>query len=171
MEEGQHEHRANREPHQSEPHSSAWLPGYLGCHLLRSALVRRHRHCRTPLMPDRPESRRFVRGARGERYNMRGVRMKANIEIDAGGKTFAAGLTADLIAALRRSRPGDLLAITSGEVSGGAGLEACCRFTGNTLCETSVEASRTRGAIRCGAAPASPAGTHPLGSRTSLDTH
>ncbi len=66
--------------------------------------------------------------------------MKANIEIDAGGKTFAAGLLADLIAALRRTRPGDLLAITSGEVSVGSDLEAWCRFIGNTLVETSVEA-------------------------------
>ncbi len=54
-------------------------------------------------------------------------------------KTFAAGLLADLIAALRRSRPGDLLAITSGEASVGADLEAWCRFTGNTLVDTSVE--------------------------------
>ena len=44
---------------------------------------------------------------------MRVVGMKANIEIDAGAKTFASGLLADLIAALRRSGPGDLLAIMS----------------------------------------------------------
>jgi len=58
--------------------------------------------------------------------------MKANTEIDAGGKTFAAGLLADLIAALRRSRPGDLLAITSGETGVGADLGVWCQFTGNT---------------------------------------
>jgi len=99
---------------------------------------------------------------------MRVVRMKANIEIDAGGKTFAAGLLADLIAALRRSRPSDLLAITSGEVSVGAELEAWCRFTGNSLVESSVEAGRTRWVIRCGEAPANPDGTRPLGSRLWL---
>jgi hypothetical protein len=36
--------------------------------------------------------------------------MKANIEIEAGRRTFAVGLLADLIAAQRHSHPGDLLA-------------------------------------------------------------
>ena len=82
--------------------------------------------------------------------------MKATIELDAGTKTFASGLLAELIAALRRCRPGDLLAVISGEASVGADLEAWCRFTRNTLVDTTVEAGRTRWVIRCGAAPANP---------------
>jgi organic radical activating enzyme/TusA-related sulfurtransferase len=97
--------------------------------------------------------------------------MKANFEMDAAGKTFASGLLADLIAALRRGRPGDLLAITSGQISVGADLEAWCRFTGNTLVETRVEAGRTRWVIRCGAAPANPGGTRLIGSRLWLYTN
>jgi hypothetical protein len=41
--------------------------------------------------------------------------MNANIEIDAGHKTFASGLLPDLIAALRRSREGDLVAVISAD--------------------------------------------------------
>src|SRR5260370_34998636 len=92
------------------------------------------------------------------------VRMKANIEIDAGDKTFAAGLLADLIAALRRSGPGDLLTITSTDGSVGADLEAWCRFTHNTLVDSASKAGRTRWVIRCGAAPARPDFTRPVGS-------
>jgi hypothetical protein len=109
--------------------------------------------------------------SRGQRYNMRFVRMKANIEIDAGGKTFAAGLLPDLIAALRRSEPADLMAITSSEASVGADLEAWCRFTRNTLIDSSSEAGRTRWVIRCGALPEDPGGSRPIGSRLWLYTN
>jgi pyruvate-formate lyase-activating enzyme len=97
--------------------------------------------------------------------------MTANIEIDAGGKTFATGLLADLITALSRSRPGDLLAITSGEVRVGDDLEVWCQFTGNTLVGTSVEAGCSRWVIRCGAAPANSDAKRPLGSRLWLYTN
>jgi len=97
--------------------------------------------------------------------------MKANIEIDAGDKTFAAGLLADLIAALRRSGPGDLLAITSTDGSVGADLEAWCRFTHNTLVDSGSNAGRTRWVIRCGAAPASSDLKRPIGSRLWLYTN
>ena len=39
------------------------------------------------------------------------MRTNANVELDAGTKTFASGLLPDLIAALRRSRKGDLVAV------------------------------------------------------------
>ncbi len=102
---------------------------------------------------------------------MRLVRMKANIEIDAGGKTFAAGLLPDLIAALRHSEPGDLLAITSSEASVGADLETWCRFTRNTLIDSNSEAGRTRWVIRCGAPPQDPDGSRPIGTRLWLYTN
>ena len=43
------------------------------------------------------------------------MKTSANVELDAGAKTFASGLLPDLIAALRRSRKGDLVAVTSGD--------------------------------------------------------
>ena len=49
---------------------------------------------------------------------------KARIELDAGSKTFASGLLPELIAALRESRPGELLAVTSREAGLGPALEA-----------------------------------------------
>src|ERR1700674_1550647 len=96
------------------------------------------------------------------------MRTKASIELDAGTKTFASGLLPELIAALRRSRPGDLLAVISGEASVGADLEAWCRFTRNTLVDVTVEAGRTRSVIRCGEAPANPDADRPVGSRLWL---
>jgi len=72
----------------------------------------------------------------GGRYNISAVQiMKANIELDAGAKTFASGLLPELMAALRRSRPGDLVAIT-GEAGIGAELETWCRFTVTPLIST-----------------------------------
>jgi pyruvate-formate lyase-activating enzyme/TusA-related sulfurtransferase len=82
------------------------------------------------------------------------MRREAKIELDAGGRTFATGLLADLIAALRRCRHGDLLAITGDESAVGADLDAWCRFTGNSLVGSTHERGRNRWVIRCGAAPA-----------------
>ena len=97
--------------------------------------------------------------------------MKANIELDVGSKTFAAGLLPELITALRRSRPGDLLALVSDEASIGADLETWCRFTRNTLIESSVEAGRARWVIRCGDARVNADAVRPLGSRLWLYTN
>ena len=97
--------------------------------------------------------------------------MKANIELDVGGKTFAAGLLPELITVLRRSRPGDLLALVSDEVSVGADLETWCRFTRNTLIESTLEAGRTRWVIRCGDASVNAGAVRPLGSRLWLYTN
>ena len=65
--------------------------------------------------------------------------MKTRIEIDAGTKTFSSGLLPELIAALRRCRPGDLLAVIGREADIGADLEAWCRFTRNTLIDTTID--------------------------------
>jgi uncharacterized Fe-S cluster-containing radical SAM superfamily protein/TusA-related sulfurtransferase len=97
--------------------------------------------------------------------------MKAHIELDEGSKRFAGDLLVDLIAALRRSNPGDLLAITSSDASVGTDLEVWCRFTRNTLVDSSVEAGRRRWVIRCGAAPENPDAPRPVGSCLWLYTN
>jgi pyruvate-formate lyase-activating enzyme/TusA-related sulfurtransferase len=96
------------------------------------------------------------------------MQTKASIELDAGTKTFASGLLPELIAALRRCGPGDLLAVTTDEPGVGADLETWCRFTRNALIDTTVEAGRTRCVIRCGEPPANADADRPVGSRLWL---
>ena len=98
------------------------------------------------------------------------MQMKAAFELDAGTKTFASGLLPELINALRRSHPGDLVAIR-GEANMGADLEAWCRFTRNTLVDTTVESGRMRWVIRYGEAPANADADRPIGSRLWLYTN
>jgi sulfatase maturation enzyme AslB (radical SAM superfamily) len=97
--------------------------------------------------------------------------MKANIDLDIGRKTFASGLLPELIAALRGSRPGDLVAVAGDDESIGSELETWCRFTGNPLLETTVEKGRRRWVFRCGAAPVASADNRPVGSRLWLYTN
>jgi organic radical activating enzyme len=99
------------------------------------------------------------------------MRIKATIELDAGVKSFATGLLPELIAALHRCGPGGLLAVTSSETRLGSDLEAWCRFTRNTLVDTTVEAGQMRWIIRCGEAPANPDADRPVGSRLWLYTN
>jgi pyruvate-formate lyase-activating enzyme len=95
--------------------------------------------------------------------------MKADIDLDIGRKTFASGLLPELIAALRRSRSGDLVAIVGDNQSIGPELETWCRFTGNPVVEASVEKGRARWVFRCGAVSASD--DRPVGSRLWLYTN
>jgi pyruvate-formate lyase-activating enzyme len=97
--------------------------------------------------------------------------MKANIDLDVGRKTFASGLLPELIATLRRSRPGDLVAVVSAEESIGPELETWCRFTGNPLLETTIEKGRARWVFRCGAVPIPAEDHRPVGSRLWLYTN
>ena len=97
--------------------------------------------------------------------------MRVTIELDTGAKTFASGLLPQLIDALRRSRPGDLVALTSVDPGIGDELQTWCRFTGNSLVETTVEAGRTRWVVRYGEAPADSTDDRPLGSRLWLYTN
>jgi organic radical activating enzyme/TusA-related sulfurtransferase len=96
---------------------------------------------------------------------------KADLEIDADGKSFATGLLPELITALRRCRPGELLAVVSKEADLGVDLELWCRFTRNTLIETTVESGRSRWVVRCGEAPADNSSDRPIGSRLWLYTN
>src|SRR5260370_31730059 len=72
------------------------------------------------------------------------MRTNASVELDAGTKTFASGLLPDLIAALRRSREGYLVAVISGDPRIGPELPASWRFTRNSLVDVAVDGSRTR---------------------------
>ena len=99
------------------------------------------------------------------------MRTNANLELDAGSKTFSSGLLPDLIAALRRSRKGDLVAVISGNPSVGPELEAWCRFTRNSLIDTSVEDGRTRWVLRYGEVPENIGDVRPIGSRLWLYTN
>jgi hypothetical protein len=101
--------------------------------------------------------------------------MRADFELDIGRKTFASGLLPELIAVLRRSRPGDLVALIGDDESVGPELETWCRFTGNAHLEATVENGRARWVFRYGAIPV-PAGAsrednRPIGSRLWLYTN
>jgi pyruvate-formate lyase-activating enzyme len=97
--------------------------------------------------------------------------MKANIELNVGPKTFASGLLPELIVALGRSRPGDLVAVVGTEKSVGAELETWCRFTGNPMVEATVDEGRARWVFRCGAVAAPGENNRPVGSRLWLYTN
>ncbi len=101
--------------------------------------------------------------------------MRADVDLDIGRKTFASGLLPELLAAVRRSQPGDLVAVVGDEESVGPELEIWCRFTGNPLLEAAVEKGRTRWVFRCGAVPAHAGGAEgdkrPVGSRLWLYTN
>lgn len=96
---------------------------------------------------------------------------KVAIELDAGEKTFASGLLPDLIALLRRSRKGDLVAVTSVDPGLGPELEAWCRFTRNSLIGAEAEEGRTRWVLRHGEAPEEAEEERPVGSRLWLYTN
>src|SRR6201997_3642334 len=97
--------------------------------------------------------------------------------LDTGAKTFATGLVIELIAGLRRIRPGDLMAVVGSDGMVGSELEAWCRFTRNSLVDVTLEEGRYRWVIRCGEAPAEAHGEAPseahrsLGSRLWLYTN
>src|SRR6516162_6565965 len=97
--------------------------------------------------------------------------LTAKFELDAGPRTFATGLLPELIAALRSAHPGDLIAVVSSEASVGVDLDAWCRFTHNSLVDTSVENGRSRWVIRCGEAPRPVETDRPVGSRLWLYTN
>ena len=97
------------------------------------------------------------------------MRTNADVELDAGTKTFASGLLLDLIDTLRRSRQGDLVAVTSGDPTIGPELEAWCRFTRNSLVDVAVQEGHTRWVFRYGEAPEQE--DRPVGSRLWLYTN
>ena len=97
--------------------------------------------------------------------------MKADIELDIERKTFASGLLPELISALRRCRPGNLVAVAGDEPRLGPELETWCRFTGNPLVEATAENGRWRWVFRCGAVASNVEDLRPVGSRLWLYTN
>jgi pyruvate-formate lyase-activating enzyme len=97
--------------------------------------------------------------------------MKADIDLDIGHKTFASGLLPELIAALGRSRPGELVAVIGDEESLGSELETWCRFTGNSMLESTVEDGRARWVFRHGPVSVTAENDRPVGSRLWLYTN
>ena len=97
--------------------------------------------------------------------------MRADVDLEIGSKTFASGLLPELIAALSRSRPGDLVAVVGDEQSIGPELEKWCRFTGNPLLETAVKNGRTRWVFRYGNVVLPTEDIRPVGSRLWLYTN
>jgi uncharacterized Fe-S cluster-containing radical SAM superfamily protein len=97
--------------------------------------------------------------------------MKADIDLDTKGKTFATGLLPELIAVVQRSQPGDLVGVIAEEVTIGPELETWCRFTGNPLVEAVIENGRARWVFRCGTLALSPEENRPVGSRLWLYTN
>jgi organic radical activating enzyme/TusA-related sulfurtransferase len=95
----------------------------------------------------------------------------ADVELDAGSRTFATGLLPELIGALRQCRRGDLVAVTSSDPALGPELEAWCRFTRNSLVDVAKEEGRTRWVLRHGEAPANVGEDRPVGSRLWLYTN
>jgi len=97
--------------------------------------------------------------------------MKADVNLDIGRKRFASGLLPDLISALRRSRPGDLIAVIGDDENIRPDLETWCRFTGNSLLEATQENGRARFVFRCGAPTTPEEASRPVGARLWLYTN
>ncbi len=97
--------------------------------------------------------------------------MKADIDLDIRRKTFASGLLPELIAVLRRSRPGDLVAVVGDEEGIGPELETWCRFTGNPLLEATAVNGRRRWVFRHGTVAVPAEDNRPVGSRIWLYTN
>ena len=97
--------------------------------------------------------------------------MKADVDLDIGRKTFTSGLLPELIAALRHSQPGDLIALVGDEPNIGPELETWCRFTGNALLEATVDNDRKRWVFRYGSVGLPAEENRPVGSRLWLYTN
>src|SRR2546423_2686783 len=97
--------------------------------------------------------------------------MKADIDLEIGQKTFTSGLLPELVAVLRRSRPGDLVAVIGDEQDIGPEVETWCRFTGNSLLEATIEKGRARWVFRCGTLAVPAEDNRPVGSRLWLYTN
>lgn len=97
--------------------------------------------------------------------------MRPTFEIAHSSRTFASGLLLELVAALRATRDGDLIAFTCAAASVAAvaqDLEAWSRLTGHSIVSAMAVGGGTRFLIRHGGIPADPEADRPLGERLWL---
>jgi pyruvate-formate lyase-activating enzyme len=97
--------------------------------------------------------------------------LKARIEIETRGKTFASGLLLDIVAALRETGRGELVAIAGDDPAVGRDLETWSRLTHNPIVGVTSENGRTRWVFRHGEAPGEAEAARPLGERLWLYTN
>jgi pyruvate-formate lyase-activating enzyme/TusA-related sulfurtransferase len=91
--------------------------------------------------------------------------------IDAGAGGFGDGVLPALIAAMRRSTPGDLIRVTGTNPGLGGDLELWCRFTRNAVVSATEANGRATWTIRCGELPQGFGADRPVGSRLWLYTN
>lgn len=95
--------------------------------------------------------------------------LSADVEVDAGDRTFASGLLLALLSALKRTAPGQLIAVTGRDATAlDADLDAWSRLTGHTLVARASAERGTRWVIRNGATPVHDEDVRPLGQRLWL---
>jgi len=95
--------------------------------------------------------------------------LTARLELDIADRTFRSGLLLDLLSALRRTAPGDLIALTGRDAGAvDSDLDAWSRLTGHSIVSRSSGDGGTRWVIRHGAAAADGGDARPLGERLWL---
>ena len=97
--------------------------------------------------------------------------LKARIEIETRARTFASGLLLDIVAALRETAGGDLVAITADDPAVGRDLEIWSRLTRNPIVGVTSANGRTRWVFRHGSPPGEAEPVRPLGARLWLYTN
>ena len=95
--------------------------------------------------------------------------LTARVELDVADRTFRSGLLLELLSALRRTAPGDLIALTGRNAAAvDADLDAWSSLTGHSIVSRSAADGGTRWVIRHGAAVADSGDARPLGERLWL---
>ena len=95
--------------------------------------------------------------------------LTARLELDIADRTFRSGLLLDLLSALGRTAPGDLIALTGRDAAAvDSDLDAWSRLTGHSIVSRSSGDGGTRWVIRHGAAAADGGDARPLGERLWL---
>src|SRR6476646_5178427 len=99
---------------------------------------------------------------------MSSPRLPVRVAIDAEERTFASGLLLALVSALRRTAPGDLIALTAVDADTiESDLDGWSRLTGNPIVSRTFEGRHTTWVLRHGRAAAAH-DARPLGERLWL---
>ena len=95
--------------------------------------------------------------------------LAARVELNADDRTFGSGLLLDLLSALKRTTPGDLIALTGRDATAlDSDLEAWSRLTGHSIVARTTGDDGTRWVIRHGTAVSDGGHARPLGERLWL---